>query len=374
MARRILIDARYVDGSPSGIGRYTESVTRRLAARDDIDVTAIVRTAAAADVVAAHDWVVWDVEPNGPRTRHLLRREIDSASYDAYWSPFNILPEGIATRRTFTLHDVMWLIDPSYCTRSRWRRLVTGTFYRSAITRSVALSDAIFTVSHTSRRDIEELFPETRGRVHVTYNAVDPSFRPMEEGEGWEQLSKLLPRDTPYVLCVGQGSPYKNHGRALAAFWSAFAGIPEARFVLIRRFERGPDPVLDEWLARDEVRKRVVRLERVDEPTLRALLARATAFAFPSLYEGFGLPALEAMASGTPVITSNFGAMAEVSGGAAVELDPYDVEQIAAAMRRIHNDSAFADDLRQSGLSRAAEFSWDRTAEVVERVCLGEST
>lgn len=371
MARKLLIDARYVDGSPSGIGRYTEFVTRRIAARDDVEVTAIVRRPEAAELLGVRESVVWDVEPNGPQTRHLLRRRVAALDPDGFWSPFNILPEGIDAPSYFTLHDVMWLIDPSFCTQSMWRRAVTGTFYRTAIPRSVELADAIFTVSHASRRDIESLFPSTRGRVHVTYNAVDPSFRPLHEEEGWDVLSEILPRDTPFVLCVGQGSPYKNHGRALAAFWHAFAGVPEARFVLIRRFERGPDPVLDEWLARDEVRRRVIRLERVDEPVLKALLAKATVFAFPSLYEGFGLPALEAMASGTPVVTSNFGAMQEVSGGAGLEVDPHEVADIADAMKKIHEDRKFAAELRERGLRRAAQFSWDRTADVVADVCLG---
>lgn len=371
MSRRLLIDARYVDGSPSGIGRYTAQVVSRLCADPDLEVTAIVRNASAADVLEAHDWVVWDAEPNGPRTRYMLQRHVDSGAFDAFWSPFNILPEGIDTARYFTLHDVMWIIDPSYCTQSRWRRLVTGTFYRTAIPRSVALADAVFTVSHASRRDIEEHFPDVRGRVHVTYNAVDPSFHPMSGDEGWAELSGLFAADTPFVLCIGQGSPYKNHGRALAAFWSAFAGAPDVRFVLIRRFERGPDPILDEWLARPEVAARVIRLDHVEEPVLKALLARAMVFAFPSLYEGFGLPALEAMASGAPVVTANYGAMAEVSGGAGLEVDPLEVDAIAGAMRRIYDEPELARTLRGRGLARAAEFSWDATAKVVGDVLRG---
>lgn len=368
MARRILIDARYLDGSPSGIGRYTEQIVRRLARDPELDLTAIVRRAGAATALGVGAEIVWDVEPNGPQTRHLLRRRIDTTGYDRFWSPFNILPEGVTPPCYFTLHDVMWLIDPSFCTQSRWRRAVTGTFYGRAIPRSVALARAIFTVSDASRQDIERLFPAVAGRVHVTYNAVDPSFRPMADDEGWDALASLFARDTPFVLCIGQGSPYKNHGRALAAFWQAFAAVPQMRFVLIRRFERGPDPMLDDWMRRDVVARRVIRLDRVEEPVLKALLARATLFAFPSLYEGFGLPALEAMASGTPVVTANFGAMAEVSGGAAAEVDPRDVDAIAAAMRRIYDDEAYAAERRAHGLRRAAEFSWDRTAAVVRQV------
>lgn len=368
----LLIDARYVDGSPSGIGRYTEHVTRRLIA-SGLDVKVVVRTVAAAQRLGAHRHVVWDVEPNGPRTLATFARHVDTSSHRAFWSPFNILPHGIATRSAFTLHDVMWLKDPSFCTESRWRRAVTGTFYRHAIPRSVAAADALFTVSHTSREDIEALFPQTRGRVHVTYNAVDPSFAPLPPGEGWATIADIVAPETPFVLAIGQGSPYKNHGRSLAAFFRAFEDVPEAKFVLIRRFERGPDPLLQQQLAIPEVAARVVRLDVVAEDVLKALLARATVFAFPSLYEGFGMPSLEAMASGTPVVTSNFGAMAEVSGGAALEVDPRDLDAIATAMRRVYDDNTLAETLRKQGLARAAQFNWDATAAVVQRVLMEDA-
>lgn len=363
---RLLVDARYVDGTPSGIGRYTEQVTSRLI-QAGVDVTTVVRSIGAAELLGALRHVVWDVEPNGPRTLAAFAQRIDTSAFDVFWSPFNILPRGVRARSVFTLHDVMWLKDPSFCTESRWRRVVTGSFYRHAIPRSVAAAEEIFTVSNASREEIEDYFPAMRGRVHVTYNAVDPTFAPLPPDVGWDQIAHIVPRGAPFVLAIGQGSPYKNHGRAVAAFRRAFASEPDVRFVLIRRFERGPDPLLEEHLADPAIAGRVVRLDAVEEEVLRSLLARATMFVFPSLYEGFGMPALEAMASGTPVVTSNFGAMAEVSGGAALEVDPLDIDELAAAMRRIYDDADLADALRARGVARAAEFNWDATADLVGR-------
>jgi glycosyltransferase involved in cell wall biosynthesis len=367
MTTRVLIDARYADGTPSGIGRYTEQVARRLRGDPGLRLGTVVRDERHAERLGLEAALTFDVEPNSLRTRYWMGGRIDGR-WDLYWSPFNILPERVEAQRIFTLHDVMWLIDPSYCTHSRWRRLVTGTFYRTAIPRSIALADAIMTVSDASRRDIEEMFPAVRGRVFVTPNAVAPTFAPMADDEGWDVLSDLMPARTPFVLAVGQGSPYKNHGRALAAFWEAFAREPDARFVLVRRFERGPDPILDDWLGRREVARRVIRVSGVSEEVLRALYAKAILFAFPSLYEGFGIPSLEAMASGTPVVTSDYGAMAEVAADAAATVDPRDVSEIAAAMRRIRDDAQWAGTLRERGLRRAAEYDWDRTARAVRRV------
>lgn len=367
MTTRVLIDARYVDGTPSGIGRYTRQVARRLRSDPALRLGTIVRHEEDAARMGLSPVVDWDVEPNSVRTRYLLGRRIPD-DWDLFWSPFNILPEGVDARRIFTLHDVMWLIDPTYCTHSRWRRMVTGTFYRLAIPRSIELADAVMTVSDASRRDIEERFPSIRGRVFVTPNAVDPSFGPLPRTEGWDALRDLMEPGTPFVLAVGQGSPYKNHGRALAAFWEAFAADPEMRFVLVRRFERGPDPILADWMGRSEVARRVIRISGVSEEVLRALYAKAVLFAFPSLYEGFGLPSLEAMASGTPVVTSNHGAMAEVAGDAAATVDPTDVSDIAAAMRRIRDDSSYAARLRERGLHRASQYTWSRTTDAVRQV------
>lgn len=367
MTTRVLIDARYVDGTPSGIGRYTEQVVRRLRDDPQLRLGTVVRAPRDAKRLDVPPALAWDVEPNSIRTRHLMGHRLGS-DWDVYWSPFNILPERVDARRVFTLHDVMWLIDPAYCTNSRWRRLVTGTFYRRAIPRSVELADAVMTVSDASRRDIEERFPSIRGRVFVTPNAVDPSFAPMGADEGWDALADLMPAGTPFVLAVGQGSPYKNHGRALAAYWEAFAAEPDTRFVLVRRFERGPDPILDDWLGRSEVARRVIRVSGVPERVLRALYAKAMLFAFPSLYEGFGLPSLEAMASGTPVVTSNYGAMAEVAGDAAETVDPRRVDDIAAAMRRIRDDESWAATLTERGLRRAREYGWERTSSAVRQV------
>jgi glycosyltransferase involved in cell wall biosynthesis len=283
---------------------------------------------------------------------------------DLFHSPFNILPEKLPVPAVFTLHDIMWLLDANYCTDTWWRKIVTGTFYKSFIPRSVAEARRILTVSDHSREAIEGYFPSMQGKVHTTYNGLDPYFYPVSEDEAWPLIERHVPREAKFVLVVGQGSPYKNHEGALRGFIEAFGdGEEPVHFVLIRRFSRSTDRVLEELLRDRRIRGRVVHLSYVSGEELRAFYAMARVFLFPSLYEGFGLPALEAMACGTPVITSNEGAPAEIAGQAARTVDPRSPGQIAEALRAICLDDEVYEGLREAGLARAQQFTWRRTAE-----------
>ena len=365
----VMIDARYVGPHTSGIGRYTQNLIDQLLRIDsDLRLSLICDPAAPQAGFKDHPnrerltFQTYGVEPNSLRTRFVMPSKIDMDGIDIYHSPFNILPANIKTRATFTLHDIMWLLDANFCTDSWLRKIVTGTFYKQLIPRSVAQAQHLMTVSHASREAIEEYFPEVRGRVDVTYNGVDPFFSPMDRDEAWPLLTDWLERETPFVLVVGQGSPYKNHAGALAAFIEAFEDVPEVKFVLVRRLSRGPSTELFELMQHPKMKNRIVHLEHVSGDQLRALYSMAFSFLFPSIYEGFGLPALEAMACGTPVVTSDFGAMAEVGGSAAVLVNPTDRTSIAAGLRQLWDDRVFWESRRAAGLVRAAEFTWERCA------------
>ena len=365
--RRVMIDARYLRAHTSGIGRYTEHIVRHLLALDDqLELELITHPTRPEPI--EHERVrcqMFRAAPNSLGTRWRLARAIDLRGAELFHSPFNILPAGIEAPCVFTLHDIMWLLDPSYCTDSALRRLIQGTFYGQLIPRSVEQAARIMTVSDHSRQAIEERFPEVAGRVHVTYNGLDPFFYPVPEDEAWAEISALVPPRRRFVLVVGQGSPYKNHAGALAGFLEAFRHDPQVYFVLVRRFERGPARRLKQLMEDPALNSRLISLEYVTGPQLRALYSAASCFLFPSLYEGFGLPPLEAMACGTPVLTSDRGAPAEVSGPGAVCVDPEDPEAIGAALRRLLEDPDHHAQVRRRGLAHAATFTWRRCAEQV---------
>ncbi len=368
--RTIMIDARYLDGHSSGIGRYTQYLIEELL---NLDSTLQLRLITAANNPRPVDHPrvtcqVFRAEANSLRTRFALTRAIDFTGVDLFHSPFNILPANLPVPAVFTLHDIMWLLDVNYCTDSRWRKIVTGTFYQQFIPRSVAQASRIFTVSEYSKTEIENYFPATKGRVDVTYNGLDPFFHPVSPEEGWpilQKFQKQLPPNSRFVLVVGQGSPYKNHAGALAGFLEAFRNRKDIYFVLVRRLSRGPADRLHRLMQDPDLKGRVIQLEHIDAHELRALYSLATVFLFPSLYEGFGLPALEAMACGTPVITSNIGAPAEIGAPAAVLVDPHDEPAIGRALTHLFDDPAHYAERREAGFQRARDFQWRHTAQAV---------
>lgn len=360
----VMIDARYISDEPSGIGRYTQHLIEQLLALDSglrlKLITDPSRPQPFKDPRVTSQ--TYAAAPNSLRTRfvlpRILEREGAFSGVDLFHSPFNILPAKLPVPSVFTLHDIMWLLDKNYCTDSAWRKIVTGTFYQKLIPRSASQAEHILTVSETSRAAIEDYFPAMRGRVDVTYNGIDPSFHPMPPEEGWPLLSKWLAPKSRFVLVVGQGTPYKNHAGALAGFIEAFRHDPDVYFVLVRRLTRGPASRLHQLMADPDVASRIIPLEHISLDELHALYSMAHAFLFPSLYEGFGLPALEAMACGTPVITSNRGAPNEVAGPGALTVDPESPGEIAQALRLLFDDPQAWQIQRTRGLERAKSFTW----------------
>ena len=191
-----------------------------------------------------------------------------------------------------------------------------------------------------------------RSKASVIPLAADPSFSVPVQTPGHPAIQG------PYVLAVGTIEPRKNLKRLIAA-WLELSEGERAGNVIALVGPRGWDDAPILAAARDAG---VVLTGRVDEPALRALYAGATAFVYPSLYEGFGLPPLEAMAAGCPVITSDRSSLPEVVGDAALLVDPTDTQAIAEAIRRLIGDAELADTLRQRGRARAATFSWEATA------------
>jgi glycosyltransferase involved in cell wall biosynthesis len=205
-------------------------------------------------------------------------------------------------------------------------------------------------------------------KIDVIYNGIDERFSTPPPEDDVARVRERYQLEHRFVLYVGNIKPHKNLVRLIDAFAELRTSGFEDLKLLIIGDEISKLPALRRAVHGHKLHKHVRFLGYQSDGTLRVLYRLASAFVFPSLYEGFGLPPLEAMASGTPVVTSNQSSLPEVTGDAAVLVDPYDVQSIVGGMRRVLSDPALAAELRRRGPERAREFSWARSVEMTRKV------
>jgi glycosyltransferase involved in cell wall biosynthesis len=229
---------------------------------------------------------------------------------------------------------------------------------------AIARADRIIAVSNATRQDLLRHTKASDQRIRVVHHGVDSISPPSdEERQAFRQDVLRLDADEKFFLNVGVIQTRKN----IANIVLATARLRDARLVLAGGDGFGAEAT-HQLIERNGLGSRVIRLGHASAATLRMLYSTAAALVFPSLEEGFGMPVLEAMACGLPVITSDCSAMPEVAGEAAILVNPRDVLEISEAMRRVAEDQTLAADLRRRGRERAAQFSWKRCAQETWKV------
>lgn len=270
----------------------------------------------------------------------MLAREISRhGAAEVFYSPSFMPPLYSRIPVVFTIHDLMHLF---YYTK--WHRL----YYRQVIARLAAKVDQVITVSAFSKGQLVDLLGIDERLITVIHNGVDDRYRTNRD---------TYESDAPYFLYVGNRRKNKNLPAMLTAF--ARAAIPREYLFFLTG---DADERTSIWIEKLGIRNQVRFLGHVPEDALPALYRGAYATLFVSLMEGFGLPVIESMAAGTPVLTSTAGPLPEVAGGAALCVDPYDVEAIANGIEVLATDSDRYRLLKAAGLSRAAHFTWENTA------------
>lgn len=360
---RIALDATSIPPSPAGAGIYAIELIRALAQRPDHrDGYAVFTRGAWFDDVAAgrKDWRIERVTAATRQQRTMweqlaLPGALSRLGIDVLHSTHHTLPlRGVRAARVVTVHDLTFQRIPERYPRTR-------RIYMQYSTQLAArVADAIIVPSHAVREDVARYLKAPPSRVHVVYEAAAPDYAPVEHDAARAVADRYV--QGAYVLSVGSLEPGKNRGRLIRAMRALRDNGIDARLLVVGQeawdFEQ--DYALVRELRMDD---RVTFAGYVSRDDMPALYSAATASALPALYEGFGLPVIEAMACGTPVVTSNISATAEVAGDAALLVDPTSADDIRHGLWRLLAEPLLRERLRNAGLKRAAEFSWARAAE-----------
>lgn len=269
-----------------------------------------------------------------------------------FHSPTGTLPLWAPCHQVVTIHDLFAAIQP------RWFTPRMGWQLRTTQRRAAHTADKVIAVSERTRTDLVERYHIDQRKISVVYNGVDHQrFRPTEVDS--EVVARRYGVRHPFVLCVGSLMPWRNAPRLL----SAVGRLGGMGLLFVGRDIWGTDPT--QRIAAENGWDWARFAGYVPDADLPELYAAARVFAYPSLYEGFGIPPIEAMACGTPVVASNAGALPEVLGDAALLVEPYNESALVEAIQGAAEDEGI---LRRRGIARAARYRWDVAAEQTWRV------
>jgi len=281
--------------------------------------------------------------------------------FDVFHAQFS-LPPFLRCLSVLTIHDISYERFPEFFTR-RVRAL-----FKILVPWSCRRADHIITMSESSKRDLVETYRLDPRRITVTYQAAAENCRPLDREQSRDRVKETYGIDSPFILYVGSLEPRKNLSRLLEAFAQLkHEGRLPHKLVIVGRKAWLYDGIF-ETLRKHSLEGEVALTGYVPNDDLPLFYNAATFMVYPSVYEGFGLPVVEAMACGTPVITSLGSSLEEIAHGAALLIDPYSVASIAAAMHKLADSPALQRDLRCAALARAAGFSFGRMAEQTREV------
>ncbi len=356
-----------LDRAPTGIGRYAVELVRALAALPHAPEIVLLTT----EREDRHDlWSRFE-QHHVPGCRLLpalmtignltLTEAIRRYRLDLLHDPNGIAPffgPRAGARRIVTIHDTFAFVYPETHNRlDNWR-------YHVMLARAARRADLVLTNSEHSRQDLTRYLAIPDARIRISYCGIDSHFQPIPAGAERRAILARYGIEPPYLLYVGGINARKNIARLFEAFASVRERHTGLKLVIGGKRQWQTDAI-DATFERLALHDHVQFTGYLADTDLPALYSAAEVFVFPSLYEGFGLPPLEALACGTPVVTSNVSSLPEVVGDAALTVDPYDVAALGQAIERALTDAALRADLRQRGLVRAQQFTWQQTAQEI---------
>jgi glycosyltransferase involved in cell wall biosynthesis len=360
----LLFNLSFVGNRPTGLANYGLNLVRHL----ELSNLTVLRPV-GTELPGSHDQISvpdrlspdegkWGHARRLAWTQWQLPQIYRKMQADLLFSPIPEAPLWAGCRSVVVVHDLIPLRFPN------WRSPLTY-YFRYYIPQVLAQSVHIICNSEATAQDVQDIYQVPAQRITPIPLAHDGEhFRPGQPVD----LSLVYPDAAhhPYFLYVGRHDPYKNIHRLI----TAFAQLPDqdCHLVIAGSYDPRYTPTLQAQAQELGIAQQVKFLDYVPYAQLPGLMGQAIALVFPSLWEGFGFPVLEAMACGTPVITSHRSSLPEVAGDAAILIDPFQVEEISAAMQWLLTDDRTRSQLSTAGLDRAAQFSWHRTAQQTQAV------
>jgi glycosyltransferase involved in cell wall biosynthesis len=356
---RVGIDARLVHYRQAGISQYTMRLLEQLAAIDKEDEFTVFQSrrdgSKLVDQPNFRKRSVW-TPPHHRLEQLLLPLELAAADLDVLHSPDFIPPFRRNCKSVITVHDLNFLLYPEFLTPE-------AASYYGQIDQAVRRCDHIIAVSESTKRDIIRLTGAPESKITVVYEAAHPIYTPLEDEQATRQTKERFGISCDFVLFVSTIEPRKNVPTLLHAYKQLLDNY-RTDVDLVLAGEKG-------WLFQEvftlvrelSLQQRVHFLGRVSVEDLLGLYNAAQLLVHPAFYEGFGLPPLEAMACGTPVVASNTSAVPEIVGDAALLVDPTEIDEMTVAIWRLLSDPTLVRQMREKGLKRARLFSWRKAAE-----------
>jgi glycosyltransferase involved in cell wall biosynthesis len=360
---RIGIDATSLPPQPVGAGNYMIYLIRALAEvndRHELIVFAQPGGRALVDLPESKhlQWVI--LPEKRPALRLLWEQTFlpglaRRARLDLLHSLHYTRPWRLPCRSVVTFHDMTFFLFPQLHTRAR------RVLFPLAIRFSARTADAIITISESTRRDSLRLLGVPPQKIFTTQLGVDPAYRPIRDSRLREEIRQKYGLPENFILYVGLVEPRKNLPVLIQAYRSVLGQGVRHRLVIAGRFGWNYRQVLEE-IDRLDLQDLVSFTGYVPRQDLPIVYNLASLFVYPTLYEGFGLPALEALACGTPVITSEVASLPEIMGEAGILIPPGDGQALSQAILSVLSDQALRERMKEKGPQQAAAFTWERTA------------
>lgn len=368
----VFLDARYLDGSYNGIATYSRFLIEHLAKLDQttkFQVLVRPQFRQALNVGDNFEFFTYKPKVVSHQTLFFLQSFLNELKPTIVHSLAPVAPIFYDGPLVVTLHDLQPFLDPQFhAKRSASMRTGYQLFYRWAYSTVLAKAKWIICDSYATRDDAIAYYPGLRPKLIVSHLGIEQGIVPPTSQEQKSVQERLQIDQQPYFLYYGSSRPNKNLLNLVKAYRQflnlAASEWQQSRLVLViskSRFFRD----VQRFIARHKLEQRILVVDPLEAREHQALLAGAHALLFPTKYEGFGFPVLEAMQLGVPVLAGESGSLPEICGDKAVIVDPDDVEQMAKSIHRIATQTPLRERLRQEGLEHAKHFNWDRTAHTM---------